>query len=254
MLEIKNLFKSYNGKMVLKNLNLQIKKGEKVALMGPSGSGKSTVLRCLNRLIQPDSGSILIGGQNIMQLGGRELNLLRRKIGFVFQKFNLLERLTALENVEFALLTAGWKRQEACKMAAESLRNVGLEAYKDFLVTALSGGQQQRVGIARAIVGKPEILLLDEPTASLDPVLVQEVLEVIEHLGQKRNITMVIVTHEIFFALRFADRLLLFDCGEIVDDGSPKEVLSFPSSSIGQKYKDLLEYQWEEKINATENY
>ena len=254
MLEIKNLFKSYDGKMVIKNLNLQIKAGERVALMGPSGSGKSTVLRCLNRLIQPDSGSILIGGENILHLKSGELNMLRRKIGFVFQKFNLLERLTALENVAFALFTAGWEQEEAYRLAAESLKDVGLEAYKDFPVPALSGGQQQRVGIARAIVGRPEILLLDEPTASLDPILVREVLEAIERLGQKRNITMVIVTHEIFFALRFADRLLLFDRGEIVDDGTPEEVLGFPRSSIGQKYKELLEYQWEEKINAAENY
>lgn len=254
MLEIKNLFKSYSGKMVIKNLNLQIKAGERVALMGPSGSGKSTVLRCLNRLIEPDSGSILIDGENILQLGGTELNSLRRKIGFVFQKFNLLERLTALENVEFGLLAAGWEKEEAYNLAAESLKNVGLEAYQDFPVTSLSGGQQQRVGIARAIAGRPEILLLDEPTASLDPILVQEVLEVIERLGQRKTITMLIVTHEIFFALRFADRLLLFDCGEIVDEGTPREVLSFPHSSIGQKYKELLEYQWEEKINAAENY
>ena len=254
MLEIKNLFKSYDGKMVIKNLNLQIKEGERVALMGPSGSGKSTVLRCLNRLIRPDSGSIWLGGQNILQLKGRELNLLRRKIGFVFQKFNLLERLTALENVAFPLLMTGLEKEEAYRLAAESLKEVGLEGYKDFPVPALSGGQQQRVGIARALAVKPEILLLDEPTASLDPILVQEVLEVIERLGQERSITMVIVTHEIFFALRFADRLLLFDRGEIVDDGSPEAVLSFPRSSIGQKYKDLLEYQWEEKINAAENY
>ena len=254
MLEIKNLFKSYDGKMVIKNLSLQIKDGERVALMGPSGSGKSTVLRCLNRLIRPDSGSILIGGQDILQLKGRELNLLRRKIGFVFQKFNLLERLTALENVAFAFLMAGGEKEEAYRLAAESLKDVGLEGYKDFPVPALSGGQQQRVGIARALAGKPEILLLDEPTASLDPILVQEVLEVIERLGQERSSTMVIVTHEIFFALRFADRLLLFDRGEIVDDGSPEAVLSSPHSSIGQKYKDLLEYQWEEKINAAENY
>lgn len=254
MLEIKNMFKSYDGKMVIKNLSLQIKDGERVALMGPSGSGKSTVLRCLNRLIRPDSGSILIGGENILQLKGRELNLLRRKIGFVFQKFNLLERLTALENVAFPLLMTGLEKEEAYRLAAESLKEVGLEGYKDFPVPALSGGQQQRVGIARALAVKPEILLLDEPTASLDPILVQEVLEVIERLGQERSITMVIVTHEIFFALRFADRLLLFDRGEIVDDGSPEAVLSFPRSSIGQKYKDLLEYQWEEKINAAENY
>ena len=240
MLEIKNIRKSYAKTTALDNVSLDVKQGETVVIMGPSGCGKSTLIRCINRLTEPDSGEILVHGQNILELSDTELMAFRRSVGFVFQQFHLIGRLTVLENVMFHLVLAGADRSWAEVRAAAALEKVGLGGVHNRKPDELSGGQQQRVAIARALAAGPELMLWDEPTASLDPILVWEVLEVMEELVRTSSTTMIIVTHEASFALRVADRIVLMDKGQIVEEGPPDTVFADPISEIGIKYKKLL--------------
>lgn len=240
MLEIKNIRKSYAKTTALDNVSLDVKQGETVVIMGPSGCGKSTLIRCINRLTEPDSGEILVHGQNILELSDTELMAFRRSVGFVFQQFHLIGRLTVLENVMFHLVLAGADRSWAEVRAAAALEKVGLGEVHNRKPDELSGGQQQRVAIARALAAGPELMLWDEPTASLDPILVWEVLEVMEELVRTSSTTMIIVTHEASFALRVADRIVLMDKGQIVEEGPPDTVFADPISEIGIKYKKLL--------------
>lgn len=240
MLEIKDLRKSYGKLVALDGVDLSVEKGETVVIMGPSGCGKSTLIRCINRLTEPDQGSIFLAGQDVLALEGAELQKFRRKVGYVFQQFNLIARLTVLENVMFHLVLGGMDRAEAQKRATLALDRVGLKSTEGRRPHELSGGQQQRVGIARALVSNPEIMLWDEPTASLDPILVGEVLEVMEELVKATGTTMVIVTHEVSFALRVANRIVFMDKGQVVEEGSPQEVFAQPRSEIARLYKKLL--------------
>ncbi|HHY09729.1 MAG TPA: amino acid ABC transporter ATP-binding protein [Firmicutes bacterium] len=240
MLEIKNLTKRFGSVTALDSANLTVAKGEIVVVMGPSGCGKSTLIRCVNRLTEPDSGTIYFNGQDVGALAGKDLQALRRSVGFVFQQFNLIARLTVLENVMFHLVLGGLSRAEAAARAEEALKKVGLSSTANRNPTQLSGGQQQRVGIARALVTDPQLMLWDEPTASLDPILVGEVLEVMEDLVKTTGATMVIVTHEVSFALRVADRVVFMAEGKIVEEGPPKVVFENPRSEIGRRYKRLL--------------
>lgn len=240
MLEIRDLYKSYGKTVALDGVDLDVAKGETVVIMGPSGCGKSTLIRCVNRLTEPDRGSIVLAGQDVLALSGRELQRFRRQVGFVFQHFNLIARLTALDNVMFHLVLGGMDREEAREKALDALDKVGLKGAAERRPSELSGGQQQRVGIARALVTNPEIMLWDEPTASLDPILVGEVLEVMEELVQNTGTTMVIVTHEVSFALRAADRIVFMDQGRVVEQGPPQQVFSEPRSQIGRLYRKLL--------------
>lgn len=247
MLKLKNLDKSYGSTQVLKGIDLQVEEGEILVLMGPSGCGKSTTIRCINRLTEPTGGEVEFYGKNVLQQTPLELKKTRQEIGFVFQHFNLIERLTVLENVQFGLVMSGWSETEASQKAQEALKKVDLLGHLHAYPRDLSGGQQQRVGIARALALNPKLLLLDEPTAALDPILVREVLWTIEELARQDKTTMIIVTHELFFALRVAQRIVLMDQGEIVETGKPEEIFQAPESTIGQKYKELLEYQRELK-------
>lgn len=240
MLEIRGLRKSYGQLVALDGVDLTVSTGETVVIMGPSGCGKSTLIRCVNRLTEPDEGTILLHGKNVLNLGHKELQDLRRKVGFVFQQFNLIGRLTVLENVIFHLVLGGMDRQEASARGRRVLERVGLESTEDRRPHELSGGQQQRVGIARALVTNPEIMLWDEPTASLDPILVGEVLEVMEELVKTTATTMVIVTHEVSFARRVAQRIVFMDKGQIVEEGPPNEVLTNPRSEVARLYRKLL--------------
>lgn len=243
MLRIQNLHKNFGSIAAVNGLNLEVRKGETVVLMGPSGCGKSTTIRTINRLIEPDSGSILFGSQNILELQADPLKDIRKRIGFVFQHFNLIGRLTAVENVMLGPVMGGMSREIAYDKAVTALSKVGLERHVDHKPAELSGGQQQRVGIARAIVLEPELMLWDEPTASLDPILVREVLVVMEELAKGSSSTMLVVTHELSFALHAADRIVLMDKGKIVEEGLPSRVFVTPQSRIGQQYKELIEYQ-----------
>jgi len=211
--------------------------------MGPSGCGKSTAIRTINRLVEPDHGSIMLNNSNILEMEPDELREVRKRIGFVFQHFNLIGRLSVLENVMLGLVMSGVKRENAQSKASESLIKVGLENHLNHKPDQLSGGQQQRVGIARALAYEPDLMLWDEPTASLDPILVREVLVVMEELARYRASTMIVVTHELPFALRVADRIVLMDNGKIVEEGEPSQVFVNPVSDIGKKYKELIEYQ-----------
>lgn len=243
MLVIQNLCKQFGSLVAVNEFNLSVETGETVVLMGPSGCGKSTTIRTINRLVEPNRGSIMLNNSNILAMDPDELREVRKRIGFVFQHFNLIGRLSALQNVMLGLVMSGMKREIAEGRATESLTKVGLENHLHHKPDQLSGGQQQRVGIARALAYEPELMLWDEPTASLDPILVREVLVVMEDLARYRASTMIVVTHELPFALRVADRIVLMDKGNIVEEGKPSQVFVNPVSDIGRKYKELIEYQ-----------
>lgn len=243
MLTIKNLHKSFGKVVAVADVSLSVGRGETVVLMGPSGCGKSTTIRTVNRLIEPDSGQITFAGHDITTLAYPELRAIRKRIGYVFQQFNLIGRLTALENVMLGLVMGGMPREVAEKKAKAAIEKVGLENASGQKPGELSGGQQQRVGIARALAFEPELMLWDEPTASLDPILVREVLVVMEELAKYRASSMLVVTHELPFALHVADRIVLMDKGRVVEEGLPDKVFVTPTSHIGQRYKELIEYQ-----------
>ncbi|CQR70588.1 Glutamine transport ATP-binding protein GlnQ [Sporomusa ovata DSM 2662] len=243
MLTIQNLYKKFGSLVAVNNLSLAVAPGETVVIMGPSGCGKSTTIRTINRLIEPDSGSIVFDGRDITQLREDELRKVRKRIGYVFQHFNLINRLSAIENVMLGLVMGGQAKEEAYDKALAAMTKVGMEQLQDHKPEQLSGGQQQRVGIARALAFEPELMLWDEPTASLDPMLVREVLVVMEELAKYRAATMLVVTHEIAFALHVADRIVLMEKGTVVESGIPSQVFVNPASHVGRQYKELIEYQ-----------
>lgn len=240
MLRVEGLCKQYGGKPVLRGISFVVERGETLVVTGPSGSGKSTVLRCINRLVEPDAGKILVAGVPVCGLSDGELIDVRRRIGFVFQRFNLIRRLTAVENTALPLLARGVSKHEALVRAASALERVGLSEHMDKLPGQMSGGQQQRVGIARALVGDPELMLWDEPTASLDPILVGDILGLMRELVQESGKTMVMVTHEVRFALEVADRVVLLESGRVVEEGSPKKVFMNPDTALGGLYSRLV--------------
>lgn len=227
MIRITNLKKSFKDLEVLKGINIDVHRGEKVVVLGPSGSGKSTMLRCINALEVPDSGTILVDGVEVTSRH-TNLNLLREHLGMVFQRFNLWPHKTVLENVMLGQMVVSGKDKEAARQKAiETLTRVGLAAKADDYPVRLSGGQQQRVGIARALAMDPKAILFDEPTSALDPELVGEVLAVMKSLADE-GMTMVVVTHEIGFAREVADHVVFMDGGVIVEQGHPSEVLVNP--------------------------
>src|SRR5690554_622263 len=242
MLKINNLKKAYGNDIVIDGLKLELEAGEIVAVMGPSGCGKSTFIRCINRLVEPDSGEIFFNNIPIHNLKAAEMEKIRLNIGFVFQHFNLIRRLTVKENVSLGLIKKGYTMEKAFEKAVLALQDVGLAHLADSPVDRLSGGEKQRVGIARALVMEPDLILLDEPTASLDPILVCEVLDVLEKIVQNTSTSMIIVTHEVAFARRVADRIYFMDKGKFVENGNPEVILEKPASWIGKKYKNLINY------------
>lgn len=240
MLTVEGLHKAFGSLPVLRGIDLYVAEGEKVAVMGPSGCGKSTLLRCINRLEEPDEGRIRVDGRDVLALHGAELEALRRRIGFVFQHGNLIQRLSALDNVTMPLRLAGVDRDEAVLRARDALAQVGMWNLRHRRPPELSGGERQRVAIARALAQQPRLMLWDEPTSALDPILVREVLDVMEDLVRRSQTTMVIVTHEAEFARRFADRIVLMDGGRIVEQGPAARVLDEPESEVGRRYRRLL--------------
>ena len=227
MISISNLRKSFGSLEVLKGIDLDVHRGEKVVVLGPSGSGKSTMLRCINALEVPDSGTITVDGVEVTNRR-TNLNRLREHLGMVFQRFNLWPHKTVLENVMLGqMVVSGRSREEAKEKALQTLERVGLASKADDYPVRLSGGQQQRVGIARALAMDPKAILFDEPTSALDPELVGEVLAVMKSLADE-GMTMVVVTHEIGFAREVADRVIFMDGGVIVEQGRPEDVLVNP--------------------------
>jgi polar amino acid transport system ATP-binding protein len=244
LLRVAGLHKRFGADEVLKGIDLDVRPGERIAILGASGSGKSTFLRCLNFMELPSAGRVELDGQPIGQAGPggtvayREADLtkVRQRVGMVFQQFNLFPHMTALGNVMEGLRTVRRiARPEAERRAREQLARVGLAEKADHYPARLSGGQKQRVAIARALAMEPELLLFDEPTSALDPELVGEVLTVIRSLAQEGR-TMLLVTHEIGFAYHYADRVLFIADGVIHEQGSPEEVLKRPREQRTQAF------------------
>lgn len=227
MIKIEYLKKSFNDNIVLHDVNLQIKKGECVCVIGPSGSGKSTLLRCINLLEYPEEGSIEVDGENILD-PKTQIDEYRKKVGMVFQHFNLFPNMTVKENIMLAPMHClKLSRQKCEEKAMALLKMVGLEQKQDVYPGKLSGGQKQRVAIARALAMNPEIILFDEPTSALDPEMVGEVLAVMRELANK-GMTMIVVTHEMGFAKEVSSRVIFMDQGEILEDKSPEVLFENP--------------------------
>ncbi|MCD7981198.1 MAG: amino acid ABC transporter ATP-binding protein [Clostridiales bacterium] len=227
LLKISHLVKSFGDLEVLRDINMEIGRGEVVCIIGPSGSGKSTLLRCINQLETPTGGEIFYKGENLCDQNA-DIRRFCEEVGMVFQKFNLFPLKNVLDNVTLApILTKHKNRKDAEVFAMELLRKVGLESKASTKPNMLSGGQQQRVAIARALAMEPEALLFDEPTSALDPELVGEVLNVMRDLAND-GMTMLIVTHEMAFARDVADRVIFMDEGYIVEQGVPEAVLGNP--------------------------
>ena len=227
IIEIKNLYKNFDSLEVLKGINLDIKSGSVVAIIGSSGSGKSTLLRCINLLEQPTKGEILFNGVNIND-PKVSIDKVRQEIGMVFQSFNLFENMNVIQNCMIAQ-TKVLKRDkaEARRIATEYLNQVGMSDFIEADPRQLSGGQKQRVAIARALTMNPKVILFDEPTSALDPEMVGEVLEVMKKLA-KSGITMIVVTHEMGFAKEVADEIIFMDQGVILEQGAPKQIFENP--------------------------
>lgn len=227
IIKVKALKKSFGTNVVLKGIDLEINSREVTVIIGPSGSGKSTFLRCLNLLEQPESGDIRIKDQSLMDVK-TDIQIIRAEVGMVFQRFNLFPHMKVIDNIMIApIQVRKWTKEKAREKALELLKKVGLfekaEAYPD----SLSGGQAQRVAIARALAMEPEILLFDEPTSSLDPEMVGEVLAVMKDLAKEHK-TMIVVTHEMAFAREVGDRILFMEQGVIVEEGTPEELFDRP--------------------------
>jgi polar amino acid transport system permease protein len=250
VVDVNGLYKAYDKQVVLAGVELTVRVGEVVALLGPSGSGKSTLLRCINHLEGWDAGTVKIGGRRIgfredgKPLSPRDMANERASVGvgMVFQQFNLFSHLTALENVAGPLRWVhGVSRPDADRRARELLERVGLSHRADALPRHLSGGQQQRVAIARAIAPNPSVLLLDEPTSALDPELVNEVLEVIRRLAVEDGLTMIIATHQVRFADEVADRVVFLSGGSIIEEGPAHQVLTNPRNPITARFLSVME-------------
>jgi len=250
IIEIDHISKSFGELEVLKDLKFDVMQGEKLALIGPSGSGKTTILRILMTLETIDSGHIRIDGEELWHMprskegnasfiaaDEKHLHRMRKKVGMVFQLFNLFPHMTVLKNITSApILTQGVPKEDAEAQALKLLNMVGLSDKADALPSQLSGGQKQRVAIARALALKPKIMLFDEVTSALDPELVEEVLNVMRQLAEETDMTMILVTHAMQFARDFADRVLFFDQGRIIEQGLPRDIFSNPQQERTQVF------------------
>lgn len=227
MIKIDKLHKSFGDFQVLKGVDLHVKQGEVVVILGPSGSGKSTVLRCINKLEEPTDGTIVVDGFDIMD-PRTDINYVRTEATMVFQQFNLFPHMSVLDNVTLGpIKVRGMTRNEANSLGLDLLAKVGLEDKAHNYPDQLSGGQKQRVAIARSLALRPKVILFDEPTSALDPELVGEVLEVMKRLARE-GMTMVVVTHEMGFAKEVADRVIFIDEGRIQEEAEPEEFFSNP--------------------------
>ena len=241
ILEIKDLKKSFGDTPILQGLSLKVQKGEVVVVLGPSGCGKSTLLRCINGLETIQAGDILLDGQSITK-NQKDFHLVRQKIGMVFQSYELFPHLDVLQNLILGPTKAqGRAKEEVIKEAEELLERVGLLEKKHSYARQLSGGQKQRVAIVRSLLMHPEIILFDEVTASLDPEMVREVLELINDLAQEGR-TMILVTHELQFAQAIADRIIFLDQGKIAVEGSAHSFFTNPQTQRAQEFLNVFDF------------
>lgn len=237
MIRVENVSKQFNKTRALKNVSLEVNKGDIISLIGPSGSGKSTLLRCIHGLEHVDSGKIYMDDEWMNPDDEKKFRVQRNRMGFVFQHFNLFPNMSVLQNCKLAQVEVLNKTdEEAEKIALEYLNKVGLLEKKDAYPNNLSGGQKQRVAIARALCMNPDIMLFDEPTSALDPEMIKEVLEVMKDLG-KQGMTMVVVTHEMVFARKVGTRVVFLDQGEIVEENTSEKFFENPQS---ERAKDFL--------------
>jgi polar amino acid transport system ATP-binding protein len=247
VLEVRGLSKSFGANNVLRDISLKVHKAETVCLLGPSGSGKSTLLRCMNWLEEPDGGMVLLNGRPVgvrpgsnLRMSDKDLAAVRTRIGMVFQHFALWPHMTVLQNVmEAPVHVLKQDKAEARKTAEALLQRVGLAEKMDSFPARLSGGQKQRVGIARSLAMKPDVILFDEPTSSLDPELVGEVLTVMQDLARD-GMTMVVVTHEMSFARDVASRVVFMDAGQIVESAPPDRFFAAPETERARQF--LMRY------------
>jgi polar amino acid transport system ATP-binding protein len=234
MLKVENIHKTYGKTRVLNGISFTMEKGETKVIIGPSGTGKSTLLRCINQLSPPDKGKIWLEEIEVTDKK-TDINIIRQKIGFVFQEFNLFNHLTALKNVSIALeKVKKMEKEEAYKEAMKELKRVGLKEQADQYPSQLSGGQKQRVGIARALAMNPIIILFDEPTSALDPELIGDVLEVMKSLAGE--VSMLVVTHEMGFARNVADEIIFMENGVIAEQGTPNKMFKKPEKKRTKEF------------------
>lgn len=236
VIKIEHLKKTFGQNDILKDINAEVLDGQVICLVGPSGAGKSTFLRCINLLDQPTAGKILFKNKDLTALSESQLDVLREKMGMVFQQFNLFPHMSIIENLKLAPMKVKHiSDQEAAAAGIELLKQVGLADKADAFPASLSGGQQQRVAIARALAMEPEVMLFDEPTSALDPEMVGEVLKVMQDLAQK-GMTMVVVTHEMGFAKNVADEIWFMADGYIQEKAKPREFFSQPKTPRAQDF------------------
>ena len=238
ILEAKGIEKSFGGAKILRGLNLTVNKGDVVAILGRSGSGKTTLLRCLDFLERADGGTLVFDGveHDLKTISKKEIREIRLKTGFVFQNYNLFSNMTAIENVMEGLVTARKiNKMEAEDIALSMLKKVGMDNWKNHYPIQLSGGQQQRVAIARALATNPEVIYFDEPTSALDPELTGEVLSVMKNLADD-GMTMIVVTHEMGFARRVANRVVFMEEGVVVEEGDPETIFTSPKEKRTQEF------------------
>lgn len=255
IIQIRDLYKTFNGKNksveVLKGINLDIEKNDIFGIVGFSGAGKSTLVRCINRLEEPDKGSITINGVDITSLNKRELDLERRKIGMIFQTFNLFESKTVFQNIAYPLHIAGEKKKRIKERTEEILELVGLTDKINAYPGQLSGGQKQRVGIARALANNPEVLLSDEATSALDPQTTLSILELLKDINRKLGITIIIITHELEVIKYACNNMAILEDGVITDKGSVSDVFMKPTSQTGKIFLEVYsEFQKAELVGG----
>ncbi|MFL4950264.1 ectoine/hydroxyectoine ABC transporter ATP-binding protein EhuA [Streptomyces sp. MMS24-I31] len=237
LVRLENVTKRFGDHTVLDGLDFSVEAGKHVTLIGPSGSGKTTILRLLMTLTRPDEGTITVDGERLFPAPGKQVREIRKKIGMVFQHFNLFPNMTVLRNITEAPVTVlGMSRDEAEARARELLELVGLADKRDARPSQLSGGQQQRVAIARALAMRPRVLLLDEVTSALDPELVAGVLDVLRDIARSTDITMLCVTHEMGFARDISDQVLMFDSGRVVESGPPEKIFGDPEQERTREF------------------
>lgn len=243
MIRVEHLQKNFGQLHALKDVTLEVNKGEIVSLIGPSGSGKSTLLRCIHGLEKPDKGKIYMNDELMDPQNKEKYREQRNHMGFVFQHFNLFPHMTVLDNLNLAQTEVlGRSKEDATKKSLELLKRVGLQEKKDSYPNNLSGGQKQRVAIARALCMDPDMMLFDEPTSALDPEMIKEVLEVMKDLG-KQGMTMIIVTHEMGFARKVGSRVVFLDHGEIIEDAPSEEFFSNPKSDRAKDFLSKVFYE-----------
>lgn len=237
LLEVKDIHKAYGNIEILKGVTLSLERGQSKVIMGPSGTGKSTLLRCINQLTMPDSGTVLLDGEEVT---ARNINVMRQAIAFVFQDFNLFTHLRVLDNVRIGpARIRGIDKKRATEIAERELDRVGLADRADAYPAELSGGQQQRVSIARALAMEPKVILFDEPTSALDPELTGEVVSVMKALASE-GMTMLVVSHEIGFARQAADDIIFMEGGNILEEGPPSQVFGAPRNERTRQFMNAI--------------